>query len=353
MTTKKSAPIDPNGVGIKNDAFFCLDGDVAESEIFFLSLPWDVTTSYRPGTRSGPKAMIDASSQLDLFTPQLERAWEMKLATLPYPTEWDEKSVQLRKKTGRYIEFLAEGEELTPEMKAILEEANRETEKFYLWSYEEAKKCLAQGKKLITVGGDHATSLGPIRAHSEKYTDLSVLHFDAHADLRVDYEGFSHSHASIMDHVVRLPGVRKLTQVGIRDVSPGEVERIRTSERTDKKLKTYFDWDLTSRKFKGESWDSICDSIVANLTPSVYISFDIDGLDPKLCPSTGTPVPGGLEFAEATHLIHKVMESGRRIVGADLVEVAPNPNGDPWDGNVGARMLYALTVAVARSLKSL
>lgn len=352
MTNKKSVPMDPNGVGIKNDAFFSLNGEVADSEILFLSLPWDVTTSYRPGTRSGPKAMIDASSQLDLFTPHLDRAWEMKLATLPYPAEWEEKSVQLRKKTGRYIEFLAEGLELTAEMTAILEEANRETEKFYLWSYEEAKTYLNRGKLLISVGGDHATSLGPIRAHSEKYPNLSVLHFDAHADLREEYEGFKHSHASIMDHVARLPGVKRLTQVGIRDISPGEIERIRTSERTDQKLKTFFDWDLTSRKFKGESWDSICDSIVSTLTDTVYISFDIDGLDPKLCPSTGTPVPGGLEFAEATHLIQKVITSGRRIVGADLVEVAPNPNGDPWDGNVGARMLYALTVAVARSLRS-
>lgn len=344
-------PMDPNGVAIKNDAFFCLDGNPADSEILFLSMPWDVTTSYRPGTRSGPHAMIDASSQLDLFTPHLERAWEMKLATLPYPTDWDNKSVELRKKTARYIQFLEKGEDTTPEMDAIVAEANRETEKFYLWSYAEAKKVLDQGKHLISVGGDHATSLGPIRAHSEKYKNLSVLHFDAHADLRVAYEGFKHSHASIMDHVVQLPGVRKLTQVGIRDVSPGEVERIRVSERTDQKIKTFFDWDLTQRKFEGESWDSICDSIIANLTTEVYISFDIDGLDPMLCPSTGTPVPGGLQFAEATHLIHKVVSSGRRLVGADLVEVAPNPNGDPWDGNVGARMLYALTVAVARSLR--
>lgn len=351
MTHKKNIPMDPNGVGIPNDAFFCLDGTVADSDILFLSLPWDVTTSYRAGTRLGPKAMIDASSQLDLFTPHLERAWDMKLATLPYPTEWDEKSTLLRKQTSRYIEFLARGEVLTPEMNGILEEANRETEKFYQWSYAEAKKVLDQGKLLISVGGDHATSLGPIRAHSEKYTNLSILHFDAHADLRIEFEGFKHSHASIMDHVVRLPGVGKLTQVGIRDVSPGEVDRIRTSEGADQKIRTFFDWDLTSRKFKGENWDSICETVISNLTDTVYISFDIDGLDPKLCPSTGTPVPGGLEFAEATHLIHKVVASGRRVVGADLVEVAPNPNGDPWDGNVGARMLYVLTTAVARSRK--
>jgi agmatinase len=178
-----------------------------------------------------------------------------------------------------------------------------------------------------------------------------VLHFDAHADLRVAYEGFPNSHASIMDHVARMPGIAKLVQVGIRDVSPGEVARIRESENGDGKISTYFDWDLQSRKLGGESWDSLCTEIVSKLGPTVYVSFDIDGLDPKLCPSTGTPVPGGLEFTEAIHLVQKVVHAGKRIVGADLVEVAPNPTGDPWDGNVGARMLYQLTLAVAKSFR--
>jgi agmatinase len=341
--------IDPNGVAIKNDAFFCLDGKPEESEILFLSLPWDVTTSYRPGTRSGPNAIIDASSQLDLHTPYLKNAWEMKLGTLPYPENWDKKSEELRKKTSRYISFLEEGgvAEESSEMQAILKEANQGAAELYQWSLEESRKWLKAGKRLISVGGDHATSLGPIHAHSEVYPDLSVLHFDAHADLRVAYEGFPHSHASIMDHVVRLPGVARLVQVGIRDVSPGEIERIETNP----KISTFFDWDLQTKKYEGKPWDQVCEEIVSKLTPNVYISFDIDGLDPKLCPSTGTPVPGGLEFMEAVHLIQKVVSSGRKLVGADLVEVAPNPSGDPWDGNVGARMLYQLTVAVARSLR--
>jgi agmatinase len=340
--------IDPNGVAVKNDAFFSLDGDPESSDILFLSIPWDVTTSYRPGTRSGPQEILTASRQLDLFSPFLDRAWEMKLATLPYPKEWDVKSEALRKKTSRYIGFLEDGGTASddPEMTAILAEANREADALFRWSEAETKKWIAKGKRVVTVGGDHATSRGPIAAHAEKYPGLSVLHFDAHADLRVAYEGFPNSHASIMDHVVQMPGVAKLVQVGIRDVSPGEIERTRTNP----KLATYFDWDLQGRKMRGESWDVICADIVANLGPTVYVSFDIDGLDPKLCPSTGTPVPGGLEFMEAVHLVQKVVASGKRIVGADLVEVAPNPTGDPWDGNVGARLLYQLTLAVAKSL---
>ena len=345
--------IDPNGVAVKNDAFFSLDGDPEDSDILFLSIPWDVTTSYRPGTRSGPKEILTASRQLDLFSPFLDRAWEMKLATLEYPTEWDRKSELLRKKTSRYIGFLESGgdAEGNTEMTEILIEANREAEALFHWSYTETKKWLAKGKHIVTVGGDHATSRGPIAAYAEKFSGLSVLHFDAHADLRVAYEGFPNSHASIMDHVAKMPSVTKLVQVGIRDVSPGEIERIRTSEKTDQKIATYFDWDLQARKLRGESWDKVCDDIVSKLGPTVYVSFDIDGLDPKLCPSTGTPVPGGLEFAEAVYLVQKVVHAGKKIVGADLVEVAPNPTGDPWDGNVGARVLYQLTLAVAKSLR--
>lgn len=345
--------IDPNGVAVINDAFFSLDGEAEGSDILFLSLPWDVTTSYRPGTRSGPRAILEASRQLDLYSPFLDRAWEMKLATLPYPGEWDAKSETLRRKTSRYIGFLESGGSVEgdAEMSAILAEANREAEALFRWSHAETKTWLARGKRVITVGGDHATSRGPIAAHAEKYPGLSVLHFDAHADLRVAYEGFPNSHASIMDHVVGMPGVAKLVQVGIRDVSPGEIERIRKSGASDGKISTYFDWDLQARKLRGESWDAICSEIVAKLGDTVYVSFDIDGLDPKLCPSTGTPVPGGLEFMEAVHLVQKAVAAGKRIVGADLVEVAPNPTGDPWDGNVGARMLYQLTLAVAKSLR--
>ena len=347
------AEIDPNGVALKNDAFFSIDGEPEDSNIVFFSIPWDVTTSYRPGTRAGPLAILEASRQLDLFSPVLEKAWEMKLSTLPHPVDWDKKSETLRKKTSRYISFLEDGgdPDENTEMAEILKEANRETHSLFEWSREIARTWLKKGKHVITVGGDHATSRGPIAAYAEKFPGLSILHFDAHADLRVAYEGFQNSHASIMDHVVQMPGISKLVQVGIRDVSPGEVERIRQSERTDKVISTYFDWDLQARKLSGESWDKISADIVGKLGSEVYVSFDIDGLDPKLCPSTGTPVPGGLEFSEAVYLIQKVLSSGKRIVGADLVEVAPNPTGDPWDGNVGARMLYQLTLAVAKSIR--
>ena len=166
-----------------------------------------------------------------------------------------------------------------------------------------------------------------------------MLHFDAHADLRRAYEGFEHSHASIMDNVVEGTRIAKLVQVGIRDLCEEEAERIRGSGG---KIVTFFDAELAEARFAGETWSKQCARIVDELPRTVYISFDIDGLDPALCPHTGTKVPGGLSFQMATSLIAAVVRSGRRLVGFDLTEVAPAQDGSEWDENVGARLLYKL-----------
>ena len=190
------------------------------------------------------------------------------------------------------------------------------------------------------MGGDHATAFGSIRARAERSPGFGILHIDAHADLRRAYEGFTWSHASVMDAVCeQLPGVSRLVQVGVRDFCEEELERI---ESSGGRVRTFFDADLNARQFAGESWGSLVDEIVACLPQQVYVSFDVDGLDPKLCPNTGTPVPGGLSFAQATFLLRQVVQSRRRIIGFDLVEVAPGADGDEWDGNVGARLLYKM-----------
>jgi agmatinase len=137
----------------------------------------------------------------------------------------------------------------------------------------------------------------------------------------------------------RLPAVSRLVQVGLRDVSEEEYDCIRGSKG---RIRAYFDSDIARQLFTGEAFSNIVQSIVESLPERVYISFDIDGLDPALCPHTGTPVPGGLSFQQAAALLARVEESGRRIVGFDLNEVAPGPDGDEWDGNVGARMLYKM-----------
>ena len=179
-----------------------------------------------------------------------------------------------------------------------------------------------------------------IQAHAEKYPGLGVLHLDAHADLRTAYEGFTWSHASIMYNVVqRLPGVKSLVQVAIRDMSQEEHHLIEASQG---RVRAFFDATLQHQRFDGVPWNRQVDEIVSTLPEHVYLSFDIDGLDPVLCPHTGTPVPGGLSFPEANALIAGVVRSGRTIVGFDLTEVAPDPEGGEWDGNVGARLLYKM-----------
>jgi agmatinase len=167
-----------------------------------------------------------------------------------------------------------------------------------------------------------------------------VLHLDAHADLRDAYEGFADSHASIFHNVAeRLPGVARIVQVGVRDVSEDEWEYAAGSGG---RVVIHHDALLAQARLDGETWGAQVQRIVADLPADVYLSFDIDGLDPALCPHTGTPVPGGLSFHQACALISGVVRSGRRIVGFDLVEVAPGPDGDEWDGNVGARLLYKM-----------
>lgn len=338
--------INPSDVALHNGAFLGLDTSVPEADFVILPVPWDVTTSYRAGTVNGPQAVIEASYQLDLFSPYLKNIWQLKIGTVEIPMQWFERSQKLREKTAKYISTLEKGGDAeSPEMQTILKEANQAGIELQQWTKAEVSKYLAAGKAVLTLGGDHSVPLGPIQAYCEKFPGLSILHFDAHADLREAYEGFEHSHASIMFNVLQLPGLGKLVQVGIRDVSEVEVSLI----EKDKRISTFFDWQIQQDLQNGRTWNSICEDIVSQLGPQVYISFDIDGLDPKHCPNTGTPVPGGLELTQATSLIQAVVRSGRKVIGADLVEVAPGPNGDQWDGNVGARTLFQLLVATAQS----
>ena len=192
------------------------------------------------------------------------------------------------------------------------------------------------GKVPAVLGGDHSTPLGLMQAVAEQEGDFGILQIDAHADLRNAYEGFTYSHASIMFNALKIPQLKKLVQVGIRDICQAEAVMAEKNER----IRIFYDSDLKTAAFEGKSWKEQVKEIVEELPEKVYVSFDIDGLDPKLCSATGTPVPGGFEFEEAMYLIKSVVESGRKIVAFDLCEVGPGE--DEWNGNVGARVLYRM-----------
>ena len=202
----------------------------------------------------------------------------------------------------------------------------------------QARAWLAQGKLVGLVGGDHSTPYGLVQALGERGEGFGILHIDAHCDLRDAYEGFEFSHASIMFNVLRdVPSVKKIAQVAVRDFSGTEAALAASSAR----VATFDDLSLAAAMFRGETWDALCRRIVDALPQEVYVSFDIDGLTFENCPHTGTPVCGGLTFNQAVWLLDTLVRSGRRIIGFDVVEVAPAPEAKV-DAITGARMLWKL-----------
>jgi agmatinase len=340
---------DPNGVGIANGNIFGFPVSESEADIVIIPVPWDATASYGKGTSDGPKAILEASTQLDFYHPQLPKAWETKVYMAPISEEWRAINTDLCMRAIEYIQFLEEGGSIAdrPEFEETLTTIGDAQTALKDNLRERATSLIQQGKVVAVLGGEHSTPLGLIEAIDAQGEPFGVLQIDAHADLRDAYEGFGQSHASIMFNVLKnCPNLSRLVQVGIRDVAGSEVEIIENDER----VRTFFDWDIKNRQYEGESWKQIVDSIIRELPERVYVSFDIDGLNPSLCPNTGTPVAGGFELQQVSYLVFKLVEAGKKIVGFDLNEVSPGNEGD-WDANVGARALWNLVCAAEKSRK--
>ena len=325
----------PNDIGVANGNYFGLQVEAKDAEINLLPVTWDATVSYGAGTAAGPQAILDASLQVDLFDPYVPEAWKARVGTLPFNEDLATMNEEARECAETIIGALEEGEGADP---ALLERVNALSDRVNQYVYEAVAQQHKEGKIVGIVGGDHSSPLGGMKAAAEHFGEFGILHIDAHADLRDAYEGFTYSHASIMFNALRqIPQVKQLVQVGIRDYCEQEDALIRSNDR----ITAFPDAAVRRRLFEGETWGKICDEIVAALPEQVYISFDIDGLLPAYCGGTGTPVPGGLEFAEAEYLLARISASGKRIVGFDLCEVAPAAEGE-WDANVGARILFKL-----------
>lgn len=315
----------------------------AESRLILLPIPWEVTTSYGAGASLGPKLVREASEQIDLFDFETGKAYEAGYHMLPFPEELKAKNDRFKKMAQEVIALRTEMSEDHERIERLVKDVNAACHEMTDWVQTQSRRILDQGKLLGLVGGDHSTPLGAIRAVSEKHKgEFGVLHIDAHADLRTAYQGFTQSHASIMYNVMTdALKPQKLVQVGIRDFC--EEEKDFAESRTD--IETFYDLALKRRLLKGDSWEAICQDILKALPQKVYVSFDIDGLDPAFCPNTGTPVPGGLSVDQVFFLFNELARSGRQIVGFDVNEVSSG--GGPleeaeWDGNVGARILYKL-----------
>jgi agmatinase len=320
------------------DGIYGLPFTPDEARVVLVPVPWEATCSYRAGTALGPAAIAAGSRQVELFDHDTGRPYQSGIAMLPLSDQVRAWNDAARSRAQPVIAAGGPGEDAA--LAAAVREVDQLGRKLNAWVAEQVASAVDRGKLVGIVGGDHSTPLGGIEALAERQPGLGILHIDAHADLRQAYEGFRYSHASIMWNVLELEGVSRLVQVGVRDYCEEERDRIVASTG---RVNTHFDPDLRRRLQEGETWRGLCAGIVHDLPRLVYVSFDIDGLDPSLCPNTGTPVVGGLAFPEVVALLREVVDSGRRIIGFDLTEVAPDPSsrGD-WDGNVGARLLYKL-----------
>lgn len=325
----------PNDVGVANGNLFGLPYTEEESDIIIIPVCSDITASFNKGTAKAPSAILEASLQVDLFDNFFKNAWDNKIHMLPISKSERKQHQKIGKLASKLIQKLGTGVPFNEQEEEVLKAINAYCDEINKSVKETALTKLNEGKLVAVLGGDHNSPLGLIQALAEKHTNFGILQIDAHADLRIAYEGFEFSHASIAHNALKLKQISKLVQVGIRDICQEEIDYISNSKG---KIKTFFDWDIKQQQFEGKSWAIICDEIIAELPEKVYITYDIDALDPKLCPNTGTPVPGGFEYDQINYLINKLTESKKKIIGFDLNEVGNNE----WDANVGARILFKL-----------
>jgi len=331
---------DPNAAPDADSGVFGLPHEEKDAALVLLPVPWEATTSYGGGTSKGPAAIYAASGQVDLFDGDVVKPYVPGIFMRP-----ESKEVRAWNKTAKAAaqKVIAVGGNLDGNKALIkaLKTANELGGKLNEWVRRETKALMDAGKIVGVVGGDHSVPYGAFQAAAETHGKFGLLHFDAHSDTRVAYEGFTWSHASIMYNAMEnIPQISKIVQVGIRDFCEQENEFLHA---LGGRAKVFFDRELTDRRFRGEPWAKTCEEIVAALPDKVWVTFDIDGLDPRFCPHTGTPVPGGQEFSEVNYLLGALARSGRTIIGFDLVEVSPAPGGkDEWDANVGMRLLYKL-----------
>lgn len=338
---------DPSQPGVADATIFGLPFSAEQSEIIIIPVPWEVTVSYGGGASDGPEAILNASFQVDLSHQDFPELWKRGIYYDEAPEHWKINSDRHKALAQPIIQALEKGENINNNSSLVsdLLVINKVCRDLHNEVREKVLFWMKQGKKTVLLGGDHSTPLGYYEALASLHDNFGILHLDAHMDLRIAYEGFTYSHASIMYNALQIPQISKIVQVGIRDFCKQEVSVVHQYKG---RILVHTDSDLKDENYQGKTWAEQCDAIILSLPQKVCISFDIDGLYPWYCPNTGTPVPGGFSFEQATYLFNKLAGSGKEIIGFDLVEVAPGENDD-WDGNVGARMLFHMCGVLAKN----
>jgi len=269
------------------------------SQIAVVSAPYEHTVSYGGGAKHGPKGILEASAYVEFYDDETNRelCFDAGIATL--------KPITFGKKVDRSALDLIE---------------------------QQVDALLEMKKFVVTLGGEHTISTAPIASHYRAHPGMSILHFDAHSDLRQEYQGSIWSHASFMARVAEFFPTKRITQVGIRAQCKEEADFIR-----QKKINTFYA-SAIRRGLHGQQWQK---TVVETLAKEVYITFDVDAFDPSIMPSTGTPEPDGLMYSETVDVIRQIIASGRRIVGLDVVELAPVRNVSHPDLTT-ARLIYKI-----------
>ncbi len=262
-----------------------------EATFVVVPVPYDLTSTYQPGSRRGPTAIIEASTNMELYDEELKKETYLAGIHTTLPVEIDARGPKNMVNAVR----------------------------------KKISKIVALDKIPVMLGGEHSITFGAVQAVQEKYPKLSVLQLDAHADLRESYQGSAYSHASVAR---RISEICPLVQVGIRSMSKEEGDFLPKS-----KVKSY------SADFVAEHKDW-CESVCKNLKGDVFVTIDLDVFDPSIMPATGTPEPGGLFWRDVLCLLRRVASSCT-IRGFDIVELAPIP------GNIGpdfmtAKLIYRL-----------
>lgn len=330
---------DPNAAAVADSGIYGLPCSAKEAQIIIIPVEWELTTSYNRGTVDGPCAVMEASLQVDLCHHDYPDLWQKGIWMDEFPQELRSLHDKLAPISEAIIDALYEGaiDEEPEKYETMYADIVKATERKNEWLRKRIAYWKQQGKVVGLLGGDHSCPLAYHQYLNEQKVEYGILHADAHMDLRDAFEGFKYSHASIFFNTLQFENVKKLVQVGIRDYCHQEKA---LAQSQPERIKVFFDRDNRRRMYEGKTWKSIVDEIVDALPQKTYISIDIDALDPKLCPHTGTPVPGGMEYEELMYLLNRIHEAGKDIVGFDLCEVSPGD--DDWDGNVGARVLFHL-----------
>jgi agmatinase len=342
-----------NTVFISQGRLFGLPFSPRDAECVIIPCPWDVTVSFRGGTADGPRAVLAASDQIDLYDESYPDLWKDGIALADFSGKWRKTSKSLRGDARFCLEYMEGKNEIpkNPSLRKKWDKINKASVNFNAWVKKESEKYLKEGQLVGVLGGEHSVPFGLLQALSDIHPSFGILHIDSHLDLRDSYAGFKFSHASTMRNTHSIGAIKKFVHVGIRDYCREEANFVQNS----KKRSVMFTDRMISREImEGKPWKSISQKIIRNLPKKVYVSFDIDGLKAEYCPNTGTPLPGGLDFEQTFYLIEEILRSGRKIIGFDMSEVAPAPSdpktwSEDWNAIVGSRVLYRLSLAALKS----